>query len=77
MEAVEFTDLLVDTGNPEMLDTTMQHFGCLLSSPSPGRYDTEQGHYVLRVFGGQSHVDVIRDIMEQQGYGHVVGARPD
>lgn len=70
---MEFTDLLVDTASPELLDTTMQSFGCLICMPEPGKYTTHQGHYILRVFGGQVKVDMIKSIMAQQGYGKVVG----
>ena len=74
---MDYTDLLVDTdGDPALLDETMQHFGCLLSSPSPGKYRMYGGHYILRVFGAPAQADFIRFVLREQGYADVVGERP-
>lgn len=64
----QFTDLLVDTGNPAMLDKTVMSFGAvLIGAPDYSRVD---GHYVMRVFGSP---DFIRFACEHQGYCKIVG----
>lgn len=61
-------DLLVRTGNPAMLDETVQQLGpaVVVGMPSPVMVD---GCYVVRVFGNPGF---IRFALTNQGYGEIV-----
>jgi hypothetical protein len=63
-------DLLVRTGDPKILDDTVQQLGAAaVIQDSPDRYTTVEGCYVVRVFGDPGF---IRFAITQQGYGEVV-----
>lgn len=69
MTEPEFTDLIVTTRNPELLDRTMQQLGpaCVVD----GSYDGEKCR--VRVFGP---VGYIRFAITNQGYGEIVAEEP-
>jgi len=63
-------DILVECGNPEALDKTVQHFGAaVVGGGMPGGYVKKDGYYVVRVFG---NVGFVKFAIENQGYGKVI-----
>jgi hypothetical protein len=64
-------DFLVDTPNPEWLDTTLQMLGAILiGGPDFIQYE---GHFVVRCFGS---ADFVKFACTQQGYATVVRDAP-
>jgi hypothetical protein len=65
-------DFLVETNNPQALDTTLQQLGAvLIGRPDFVRYGSA---YVVRTIGDSSFV---RFAVEHQGYAKVIGDAPD
>ena len=63
-------DILVETGNPDILDKTINHFGAaVVGGGMPGGYTKIDGAYVVRCFG---NVRFVKFAIENQGYGKVV-----
>lgn len=64
-------ELLVRTGNREMLDRTLQTFGALVcETPEP------DGTYAVRAFPpNDTKLNFVRFAITNQGYGEVVGER--
>lgn len=67
------TDILVDTANPDALDATVQQLGAavVIGGGLPEGYAMVDGHYVVRVIGGDP--GFIEFAINNQGYGTVVG----
>ncbi|MGW1796891.1 hypothetical protein ACWCQN_12985 [Streptomyces sp. NPDC001984] len=63
------TDLIVETGNPELLDATVQQLGPAVVVD--GTYDGKTCR--VRVFGDPGY---IKFALTQQGYGKVIGEEP-
>lgn len=77
MEAVDF---LVDTGNPAALDETLQALpgvNALVLGGPDGPFPQEDGHYMVRVFGGQMQASMFKFMVENQGYCTVVEQREE
>lgn len=64
----EFTDILVRTASPELLDTTVQQLGPAVVAGAPD-YVMVEGCYVVRVYGNPGY---IKWAIAKQGYGEVV-----
>ena len=49
----EATDYLVECGNPEAFDKTIQQLGAavLINGGAEGYYTKKEGFYIMRVFG--------------------------
>lgn len=64
-------ELIVRTGNRDMLDRTLQTFGALVASnPEP------DGTYAVRVFPpNDMKLDFIKFACKNQGYAEVIGER--
>lgn len=64
-------DFLVQCGNPEAFDKTIQQLGtaALIDAGTKGKYIQKDGHYVMRVFGNP---DFLRFAIENQGYGKII-----
>lgn len=71
----EATDILVRTGNPGMLDQTVQRLpgppSVVVGAPD---YVMVDGCYVVRVFGDPGF---IKFAIDSQGYGEVVRELPE
>jgi hypothetical protein len=65
------TDYLVQCGNPESFDKTIQQLGSavLIDGGTKGNYIQKDGYYVMRVFG---EPDFLKFAIEAQGYGKIV-----
>jgi hypothetical protein len=63
------TDILIRTGNPEMLDRTVQQLGPAAVVGGPDNFVQVDGCYVVRVFGDPRF---IKFAITNQGYGEVV-----
>lgn len=69
-------DFLVEVGNPEAFDRTVQMLGAALIDMGPGRpgeYKQVDGYYVMRVLGDPGFV---RFAVEHQGYGKIIRELP-
>lgn len=66
-------DIIVETGNPEYLDTTLQQLpGCVavvVGGGTPSGYMKRDGGYVVRCFGG---LGFLKFAIGKQGYGKVI-----
>jgi len=63
-------DILVETGNPEYLDETVQHFGAAVCGGGmPEGFTVINGAYIVRCF---SDAAFIKFVIENQGYGKVI-----
>jgi hypothetical protein len=64
-------ELIVRTGNRDMLDKTLQTFGALVSSdPEP------DGTYLVRTFPPNDFkLDFVKFAIKNQGYAEIVGER--
>jgi hypothetical protein len=69
MEDPQVTDILVRTGDPAMLDRTVQQLGAAVVVGGPDQFVQVDGCYVVRVFGDPGFV---KFAITQQGYGEVV-----
>jgi hypothetical protein len=69
---VRYTDVFVETSNPEMLDQTIASLGAALIQDGEGNYELEDGYYVARVFGDSGF---LKFALETQGYARVHGER--
>jgi len=67
-----FLDFYVETGNPKMLDATVQQLGAAAIIQEGEEYFRENGHYVMRIFGNPGF---IKFACENQGYCRIVGER--
>ncbi len=67
------TDFLVECGNPEAFDRTIQQLGTavLLDGGTKGNYIKKEGYYVMRIFGDAGF---LKFAIENQGYGKVIKA---
>lgn len=64
-------DFLVETPNPDALDTTLQQIGAvLIGGGTPQRYLQIGDYYVMRVLGDPGFV---KFACETQGYCRIVG----
>lgn len=72
---MEATDFLVDVGNPAALDDTLRARpganAFVVGGPS-GPFREKDGHYIVRVFGGETANSMFRFMVENQGYCKVV-----
>lgn len=68
---MEATDFIVECGNPEAFDRTVQSLGSavLMDGGTKGQYIKKDGGYVMRVFGDPGY---IKFAVEAQGYGKIV-----
>lgn len=67
---VDYTDVLVDTPNPDALDATLQQFGAaLVGGGMPEGYGRVEGYYVARVFGPPGFIEFM---LTNQGYAKVI-----
>lgn len=66
--AIEFTDIVVETRNPEVLDQTVQQLGA--AAVVDGSFDGEK--CLVRVFGDPGF---IKFAVTNQGYGKIVETR--
>jgi len=65
---IKTTDLLVKTGNPKVLDRTLNMIGAaVVGAPDYRKVDD---CYIVRCFG---NADFIKFAINNQGYGEVVG----
>jgi hypothetical protein len=70
MYGTDYTDILVETSNPDALDVTLQQFGAaLIGGGMPEGYDRVEGCYIARVFGPPGFIEFI---LTKQGYAKVV-----
>jgi hypothetical protein len=69
MEDPQATDILVRTGNPAILDETVQQLGAAVVVGGPDRFVQVDGCYVVRVYGDPGF---IKFAITNQGYGEVV-----
>lgn len=67
---VDYTDILVETPNPEALDSILQQFGAaLVGGGMPRGYARVDDSYVARVFGPAGFIEFM---LTNQGYAKVV-----
>jgi hypothetical protein len=75
---MEATDFLVDVGNPAALDATLTALpgvvAQVIGGPD-GPFAEEDGHYIVRVFGGAMANSMFTFMVENQGYCRVVQQR--
>lgn len=64
----EATDFLIECGNPEAFDRTIQSLGAAALVGGPD-YIKKDGYYVMRVFGDSGF---IKFAVKNQGYGKIV-----
>lgn len=71
MEQKKFTDFLVECGNPEAFDRTINSMGAVLyDGGNKGNYiKNEYGHYTMRVYGDAGY---IKFAIQHQGYGKII-----
>ena len=62
------TDFLIECGNPEAFDRTIQTFGAALIQNGPN-YIQKDGYYVMRAFGNTGFIEFA---IANQGYGKVI-----
>lgn len=67
----EATDFLIECGNPEVFDKTIQQLGTavLMDGGNKGEYVKQDGYYIMRVFG---NAGFLKFSIENQGYGKVI-----
>lgn len=73
----EFTDFLVEVGNPRALDDTLKQLHGALAAlvmSSPESYEQVDGKYVMRCFGDPGYV---KFACEHQGYCKIIGVREE
>lgn len=65
------TDFLIECGNPEAFDNTIQQLGAaaLIDGGVKGKYIKKDGYYIMRVFGDAGF---LKFAIENQGYGKVI-----
>lgn len=75
---VEATDFLVDVGSPAALDATLQALpgvrSFVVGGPD-GPFTKDDGHYIVRVFGGSAAESMWEFMVANQGYCTIVGRR--
>jgi arylamine N-acetyltransferase len=73
---MDATDFLVDVGNPAALDATLTALpgvvAQVVGGPN-GPFHREDGHYVVRVFGGDTANTMFEFMVGTQGYCTVIG----
>lgn len=75
---MEAADFLVDVGNPAALDETLRALpgvNAFVVGGSEGPFPQEDGHYVVRVFGGETAESMFEFMVTNQGYCTIVGKR--
>lgn len=73
---MDYTDFLVDVGNPVALDetlTAMPGVNCQVIGGPNGPFSQQDGHYKVRVFGGEVANEMFEFMVTNQGYCKVVG----
>jgi hypothetical protein len=67
----EFTDFLVECGNPAAFDQTINSMGAVLfDGGQKGQYQKdENGYYTMRVYGDPGY---IKFAIQNQGYGKII-----
>lgn len=69
------TDFLIECGNPEAFDRTINSMGAVLQdNGNKGQYVKHEGYYVMRVFGDPGF---LKFAIENQGYGKVIKELPN
>lgn len=68
----EYTDLIVETSNPKMLDDTVQQLGPAVVIE--GTWNSDDCTVDVRVFGDPGFM---KFAIDNQGYGRVVGQREE
>lgn len=70
---MEAKDLIIQTGNPDALDRTLQSLpgvsACVVGGGMPGGYVKQDGGYLVRCFGDY---DFLKFAVERQGYGKII-----
>jgi len=62
-------DILVETGNPDYLDASLNRFGAaVVGKGMPGGYVKVDGYFLVRCF---SNADFIKFAIEHQSWGKV------
>jgi len=67
----EATDFLIECGNPEAFDKTVQQLGpaVLMDGGVKGQYVKKDGYYIMRVFGDAGY---LKFAIQNQGYGKII-----
>ena len=70
-EQKKATDFLIECGNPEAFDRTINQLGAaaLVENGGKGQYLQKDGYYVMRVFGDAGF---LKFSIQHQGYGKVI-----
>lgn len=68
--STEPADILVETTNPALLDSTVQTFGAVVLQGAAADYEKHDGCYVVRSL--TLPAQMLADMMTQQGYATVV-----
>jgi hypothetical protein len=65
------TDFLIECGNPEAFDKTINQLGAaaLIDGGVKGKYIKKDGYYIMRVFGDPGF---LKFSIEHQGYGKII-----
>lgn len=76
MSEKKATDFLIQCGNPEAFDRTINSLGAaaLVENGGKGQYLQKDDYYVMRVFGDAGF---LKFAIENQGYGKVVKELPE
>lgn len=71
MEQSKFTDFLIECGNPEAFDRTINSMNAVLyDGGNKGNYiKSEEGYYTMRVYGDPGY---IKFAIQTQGYGKII-----
>lgn len=67
----EYTDFLIECGNPKAFDKTINQFGAVLfDGGNKGNYYADKdGYYRMRVYGDPGFV---KFAIQNQGYGKII-----
>ncbi|HRQ17748.1 MAG TPA: hypothetical protein PL085_11775 [Agriterribacter sp.] len=70
-EQKKATDFLIECGNPEAFDRTINSMGAaaLVENGGNGQYLKKDGYYVMRVFGDAGF---LKFAIQNQGYGKII-----
>lgn len=70
-EQKKATDFLIECGNPEAFDRTINSMGAaaLVENGDKGQYLKKDGYYVMRVFGDAGF---LKFAIQNQGYGKII-----
>jgi hypothetical protein len=69
-EVAEYTDVIIDSPNPEALDQVLQSLGAVVVGIGEGGPIRQQGGWLVRVLG---NVGFVKFACENQDYGMWVG----